>query len=305
MIKILLLMISSLLFASNITPIPLHVDYDEKKARLGKRLFFDTILSKDNTISCASCHNLPGSGANSTAYSFGVNATEGIVNSPTVLNSSFNFSQFWNGRAKDLKDQALGPIQNPIEMAENIPNIMKKLKKSTYKKDFLEIYKNGVTENNLAEVLAEFQKALFTPNSKFDKFLRGDKDAIDEQEKRGYTLFEDFGCISCHNGRNVGGNSYHKIGLFSPYKQNKPFLGRYAVTKRQRDKGMVKIPSLRNIELTAPYFHDGGAKSLKEAISTMLKLQIGISANKKDIDDIESFLKTLTGQSPEILKDLK
>jgi len=284
---------------------PLSVEYDKNKASLGKKLFFDTILSKDDTISCASCHSLPGNGANTTQYSFGVNGAEGEVNSPTVLNSSFNFVQFWDGRAKGLKEQALGSIQNPVEMAENIPNVLKKLKNSSYKQEFENIYKNGVTKDNLAEVIAEFEKALFTPNSRFDKYLRGDTGAISEEEKRGYQLFQDLGCISCHNGMSVGGNSYHKIGLFKPYKQNKLFVGRYAVTKRDRDKDMVKVPSLRNVELTAPYFHDGGAKDLKDAISAMLKLQIGINPQDKDINDIEVFLKTLTGQKPEILKDIK
>ena len=305
MIRYLLLFLSTLLFSTNITPMPLSVEYDKNKASLGKKLFFDTILSKDDTISCASCHSLPGNGANTTQYSFGVNGAEGEVNSPTVLNSSFNFVQFWDGRAKGLKEQALGSIQNPVEMAENIPNVLKKLKNSSYKQEFENIYKNGVTKDNLAEVIAEFEKALFTPNSRFDKYLRGDTGAISEEEKRGYQLFQDLGCISCHNGMSVGGNSYHKIGLFKPYKQNKLFVGRYAVTKRDRDKDMVKVPSLRNVELTAPYFHDGGAKDLKDAISAMLKLQIGINPQDKDINDIEVFLKTLTGQKPEILKDIK
>ena len=305
MIRYLLLFLSTLLFSTNITPMPLSVEYDKNKASLGKKLFFDTILSKDDTISCASCHSLPGNGANTTQYSFGVNGAEGEVNSPTVLNSSFNFVQFWDGRAKGLKEQALGSIQNPVEMAENIPNVLKKLTNSSYKQEFENIYKNGVTKDNLAEVIAEFEKALFTPNSRFDKYLRGDTGAISEEEKRGYQLFQDLGCISCHNGMSVGGNSYHKIGLFKPYKQNKLFVGRYAVTKRDRDKDMVKVPSLRNVELTAPYFHDGGAKDLKDAISAMLKLQIGINPQDKDINDIEVFLKTLTGQKPEILKDIK
>jgi len=301
MIKFFIFLYSTLLFSSNITPIPLHVEYDENKARLGKKLFFDPILSKDKTVACASCHILPGNGADVVAYSFGVDATEGIINSPTVLNSYFNFVQFWNGRSKDLKSQALEPIINPIEMADTIPNVLKKLKESSYKKEFKKIYKDGVNKENLADVIAEFEKALFTPNSRFDKYLKGDEKAINEQEKRGYELFQDLGCISCHNGVNVGGNSYHKIGLFSPYKQDKNLLGRYEITKRERDKYMYKVPSLRNIELTPPYFHDGGAVTLREAIEYMQALQLGIKPNIKNTKDIEAFLKTLTGQSPTIM----
>lgn len=289
----------------NITPIPLNVNYDKQKAQLGKKLFFDTILSKDNTISCATCHELPGNGANQTAYSFGVNGAEGNINSPTVLNSAFNFVQFWDGRAKDLKTQALEPIENPIEMASKMSDVIKKLKKSSYKKKFNKIYKDGVTKDNLADAIAEFEIALFTPNSRFDKYLRGDEKAINEQEKRGFELFEDLGCISCHNGKLVGGNSYHRIGLFKEYKQDKPLLGRYEITKRERDKHMFKVPSLRNIELTAPYLHDGGAKTLKKAIELMLELQLGIEPNEKYIKDIEMFLKTLTGENPKILDDMR
>jgi len=295
----------SLLYSqSNITPIPLDIKYNKQKAELGKKLFFDTILSKDGTISCSSCHILPGSGANQTAYSFGVNGAEGILNSPTVLNSSFNFVQFWDGRAKDLKSQALKPIENPIEMASKTPDVLKKLKKSSYNQKFKRIYKDGVTKENLADALAEFEKALNTPNSRFDKYLKGDEKAINEQEKNGYQLFQDLGCISCHNGRGVGGNSYHRIGLFKEYKQDKPLLGRYSVTKRERDKYMYKVPSLRNIELTAPYFHDGGAKTLKDAITYMQELQLGIEPNDNYINDIEAFLKTLTGDNPRILDDI-
>ncbi len=295
---------SSIIFAkNNITPIPLNINYDKKKAELGKKLFFDTILSRDNTISCSTCHNLPGNGANQTAYSFGINGTKGAINSQTVLNSSFNFVQLWDGRAKDLKTQALMAIENPIEMGSNILDVLKKLENSKYKQEFKNIYKDGVTKDNLADSIAEFEKALTTPNSKFDKYLRGDTNAISEQEKKGYQLFQDLGCISCHNGVLVGGNSYHRIRLFKTYKQDKPHLGRYNITKRERDKHMYKVPSLRNIELTAPYFHDGGAKTLKIAIEYMQELQLGAKSNHNYTKDIEAFLKTLTGESPKIMDD--
>ena len=299
------LLLPLLLLSSDITPIPLSVEYDEKKAELGKKLFFDPILSKDNTISCSSCHNLPGNGANSTQYSFGVNGAVGDMNSPTVLNSGFNFVQFWNGRAKDLKEQALEPIENPLEMASKLEDAIKKLKNSAYKKEFNKIYADGVSKDNLADAIAEFEIALITPNSRFDKYLRGDNSAITLQEKRGYEKFKDFGCISCHNGVAVGGNMYQVTGLVSEYKQDKPINGRYDITKRQRDINVYKVPSLRNIDKTAPYFHDGQVETLSDAIDEMQVTQLGIKPKKDDTKLIESFLKTLSGDMPEILKGLE
>ncbi len=301
MIRFSILFVSVILLASEITPIPLQVKYDKSKAALGKKLFFDPILSKDETISCSSCHNLPGNGANLSPFSFGVNGAEGDMNSPTVLNSSFNFVQFWNGRAKDLKEQALGPIENPVEMASKLDDVIEKLKNSSYKQEFQKIYKDGVTKENLADAIAEFEIALITPNSRFDKYLRGDKNAINEQEKRGFETFKDLGCVSCHNGINVGGNMYQKSGVTEGYKQAKKVYGRFDVTKRERDRHVYKVPTLRNIELTQPYFHDGQVLTLKEAISKMQTLQLGIKPNKNYTEDIEAFLKTLTGEVPKIL----
>lgn len=305
--KLFILMIAtSLLIASSeITPIPLNIEYDKNKAKLGKGLFFDPILSVDESISCSSCHNLPGNGANQTSYSFGVNGSEGNINSPTVLNARFNFVQFWNGRAKDLKDQALGPITNPMEMADIIENVLNKLNNSKYKKEFESIYKEGVTKDNLADAIAEFEKALITPNSRFDRYLRGEINAINEQEKRGYETFKDLGCISCHNGIGVGGNMYQRIGIIEPYKQDKDLKGRFEITHRDRDVNVYKVPSLRNIELTAPYFHDGQSQTLKDAVRKMQVLQLGIRPKKNYTSDIEAFLKTLTGDSPAILEGLK
>lgn len=306
MLKLLIIFITSLhLFASTIEPIPLAVEYHIKKASLGKKLFSDTILSKDGTISCATCHNLEHNGADTTPYSFGVDGAEGLVNSPTVFNSSGNFVQFWNGRAEDLKAQVIMPITNPVEMADNKENILKKLKNSKYDELFKALYKDGVTIENLSEVVAEFEKALITPNSRFDQYLRGDLNAITAEEKEGFKTFKELGCISCHNGVNVGGNMYQKSGLIIPYLQDKPMLGRFDITSRDRDKNIYKVPSLRNIELTAPYFHDGQVKTLKDAVFMMQKHQLGIIPKKIDTKRITTFLKTLTGEMPRILQESK
>lgn len=305
MIKLSLLFTPLLLITSNITPIPLNVNYDKDKAELGKKLFFDPTLSKDNTVACSSCHTLPGSGANNISFSLGANKVEGKLNSPTVLNSAYNFRQFWNGKSKNLKEQALEPITDPLKMASKLKDVIKKLKGSKYRREFIKIYKDGVTQDNLADAIAEFEKALITPNSKFDKYLRGDDNAISKQEKRGYKAFKDLGCVNCHNGINVGGNMYQTIGIIEPYKQLKEVNGRYDITKRQRDKNVFKVPSLRNIELTKPYFHDGQISTLKEAIEQMQILQLGIKPNKDDTKDIKAFLITLTGETPKIFSNIK
>jgi len=312
--KIFLLLFSfflSLCGQSVIIPIPLDAVYNQEKAELGKELFFDSILSGNNSLSCVSCHQLPGNGADSVAFSMGMNRSKAKINTPTVLNAVFNFSQFWDGRAKDLHEQALMPIINPAELDSSIEEAVSRLNDSLYKEKFSLIYKDGVTKENIAEVLAEFEKALITPNSRFDQYLRGDEDALSEQEKRGYQTFQDLGCIACHNGVNIGGNMYQKIGIMIEYDhmdasiENRELNGRYNVTLRERDKRVFKVPTLRNIALTAPYLHDGSAETLRDAIIDMREHQLGILEENSEIEDIEMFLKTLNGETPKILDDMK
>lgn len=285
--------------ASNITPIPDKIKFDYKKALLGKKLFFEKKLSINNTISCATCHDLKNGGDDGLKTSFGVEGRLGDVNAPTVLNSVFNFSQFWDGRAKDLKEQASGPIENPIEMAHNFDDLVKNLNDTEYKKDFEIIYDDGITKENIVDAIAEFEKTLITPNSRFDKFLKGDENAISQYEKEGYEIFKNKGCIACHHGVNVGGNHYNKFGAFSHIQSIN--LGRYNVTKDEEDKYYFKVPTLRNIELTAPYFHDGREEDLKDAVKTMAFVQLGRPITNEEINKIVAFLKTLTGDL-EIIK---
>ncbi len=306
-LKLLLIPIVTLsLYAQTpITPLPENAIYSVPKAELGKKLFFDPILSKDETISCASCHNLPGSGANATQFSIGIKGKEGVINTPTVLNASLNFAQHFDGRAKTLKEQIIFPITNPIEMDTTVAEIISKLSDTDYKSNFEALYSDGLTEDNFLDAIVEFEKALITPNSKFDRYLRGDSSALNKQERLGYEKFQSTGCISCHNGVNVGGNMYQKMGIFSPYTQTKNLNGRIDVTKRDRDRLVYKVPTLRNIELTAPYMHDGQVKTLKGAIKSMREHQLGVTSNSKSIGQIEAFLKTLTGETPAILKGMK
>lgn len=286
-----------------ISPIPITNDYNLSKALLGKKLFHEKRLSFDNTISCFSCHMIKDGGDDNRSFSLGVDNKKGDMNSPTVLNARYNLSQFWDGRAKDLKEQALGPIHNPVEMSSNFKNIIMKLKADSYYKEAFKIYKEGMTKDSIVDAIVEFEKALTTPYSKFDKYLLGDKNAITDEEKEGFELFKDYGCISCHNGVNIGGNLYQKMGVIKEYKNKSGNLGRYNVTKNEEDKYFFKVPTLRNIEHTSPYLHDGSQKDLKETIKVMIEYQVGIIPSDEEIEKIESFLKTLNGNIPTIMEN--
>ncbi len=298
--KALFLFIVSLgitLSAAGLKPLPLEIPVDKQKAALGKMLFSDPLLSKDNTISCATCHDLNNGGDDGIQFSFGIKGRKGVINTPTVYNSVFNFRQFWDGRAKDLKEQAFGPIINPVEMNQNPDVLVQKLKQHpVYRKKFTLLYPNGVTANNIADAIAEYEKTLITPNAPFDRYLRGDKNAISDKAKEGYRLFKFKGCIVCHNGMNIGGNLYNKFGIFND--ANSSGLGRYNVTKRESDKYVFKVPSLRNVALTAPYMHDGRFERLHDAIVFMSQYQLGRDMTEDEIDAIEAFLQTLTGEMP-------
>lgn len=299
-IILLIIIISTYSLSSMITPIPLKSEIYLKKALLGKKLFNDTILSIDNTISCSSCHILSDGGDDNNAFSIGINNQMGNINAPTVLNSVFNFRQFWNGRAKDLKEQAMEPIENPIEMGNSFELLIPKLKKTSYNNEFKEIYEDGITKENIVDAIAEFEKALITPNAPFDRYLKGEKDAITEVQKEGFELFKNKGCIACHQGVNLGGNLYSKFGVMSDIESNN--LGRFLVTKKEKDKNFFKVPSLRNIEKTAPYFHDARTSSLHETVKIMALYQLGRPITNDEVSKIVEFLKSLTAPLPEIAK---
>lgn len=277
-----------------ITPIPLDISVNTQKANLGKELFFDTILSKDNTLSCHSCHLLNQGGEDNLQFSVGIDGKVGNINAPTILNSTFNFVQFWNGRAKNLQEQAMGPITNPIEMGHSFEELIKKLEKTPYKQKFDSIYKDGITPFNLTDAIAEYEKTLITPNAPFDKYLNGDENAISNETKQGYELFKTQGCIACHHGVNVGGNLYAKFGVISQLQSDSK--GRYEVSKNELDEYYFKVPTLRNIELTAPYLHDGRIDNLEDTVKFMAHYQLGKSLTQEDVEKIVLFLKSLTGK---------
>jgi cytochrome c peroxidase len=285
-----------------IKPIPLSVQLDPKKVALGERLFNDKRLSGDNSMSCASCHNLARGGVDGLQSSIGIRGTKGSINAPTVFNSGFNFRQFWDGRANSLEEQTSGPVHNPKEMGSTWQEVLVKLSKDAGLVDQLkQSYPDGLQEKNIQDAIAVFERSLTTPNARFDKYLRGDKSAITSDELRGYQLFKSYGCVACHQGVNVGGNMFQTFGVMGDYFAKRgnvtdADLGRFNVTKNPADKHVFKVPSLRNVALTAPYFHDGSAKTLGDAVDVMFKYQLGRPASAQDKESIVKFLHTLTGE---------
>lgn len=267
---------------------------------LGKQLYFDPRLSKSGFISCNSCHNLSMGGTDNLKTSIGHNWNQGPINAPTVLNSSLNLAQFWDGRAADLKEQAGGPIANPGEMGFTHELAVKTLETIPgYVAEFKQIFgTDKITINEVTKAIAAFEETLVTPNSPFDKWLKGDKNALTAQQVKGYELFKNSGCIGCHNGPAVGGNSFQKMGVVEPYKGDNSLEGRAGVTKKDLERFNFKVPTLRNIELTYPYFHDGEAKTLAEAVEIMGQIQLGRKFTKEENGDIVAFLYSLTGDQP-------
>ncbi|MDV7338032.1 cytochrome-c peroxidase [Terasakiella sp. A23] len=285
-----------------IRPIPLEHDVDPAKVALGDRLFHETLLSGDNSVSCASCHNVSNYGVDGTTTSTGIKDQVGTVNAPTVMNSRFNFAQFWDGRAGDLTEQAKGPVTNPIEMGAVWEEVIAKLSADeSYVQAFERLYDGIISEDTIADAIKSYEYTLTTVNSPFDQYLRGYDDAISPQQKRGYSLFKEYGCVACHQGINVGGNMYQRMGAFIPFfneknTNSKDDLGRYNVTKDEKDLHVFKVPSLRVAAHTAPYFHDGSVKTLEEAIDIMARYQLGYDIPKQDNKDIQAFIYSLSGQ---------
>lgn len=284
-----------------ITPLPVNPDYDKLKAVIGKNLFFDPILSRDRSVSCNSCHNLKSGGDDNRDVSIGVEGLKGNIQSPTVLNARYNFRQFWNGRAETLIEQATGPIHNPMEMDLDRKEVEKRINASQkYRKLFSTVHKGPISYTMVLEAIVEFEKALVTPNSKFDRYLRGEIQ-LNTQEYNGYQTFKGLGCITCHNGINIGGNSFQKMGMITPYNHKETYPDLYSITKKDYHKNVFKVPTLRNIALLAPYFHDASAKTLEEAVKMMSKHNLGYTISDQQIDELLAFLRTLTGETPVIL----
>lgn len=294
-----------------VTPIPAahELGLDPRKVALGKRIFQDVRLSQDDTLACAGCHRLTHAGDDGLTVAVGIQGRLGSLNSPTVFNSGFNFRQFWDGRSGTLEEQAQGPIHNPVEMASNWQEVLAKLgQDAAYVNAFKAIWPAGMTAETLSSALAEFQRSLTTPDSAFDRYLRGETAALDDQARRGWDLFRNLGCIACHQGVNLGGNMYASLGVMGDYfaDRGKPVakedLGRFNVTGREADRHVFKVPTLRNVARTAPYFHDGSLPNLEKAVEAMARYQLGIRLSSQDSQDLIAFLTSLDGRRPESLQ---
>lgn len=277
------------------------------KADLGRMLFFDPRLSASHAISCNSCHNVGLGGVDAEETSIGHHWQRGGRNAPTVFNAVFNTAQFWDGRAKDLEQQAGGPMVNPIEMASPKEHVSEQLAAIPgYVASFRAAFpgeKDPVTLANAQKAIAVFEATLITPNAPFDRYLKGDDSALTAQQKQGLRTFMGKGCSACHNGINVGGGMYAPFGAVE--KPGAELLppddkGRFAVTKTASDEYVFKVPTLRNIALTAPYFHSGRSWDLRQAVAVMGSAQLGIQLTDVEIGDIVAFLGALTGEQPRI-----
>jgi cytochrome c peroxidase len=289
-----------------IQPIAPAAIADPAMMELGKKLYFEPRLSKSGFISCNSCHNLSMGGSDNLKSSIGHNWQKGDINSPTVLNSSMNVAQFWDGRARDLKEQAAGPIANPDEMAfthELAVEVLASI--PAYVAEFEQVFRTRTIDiDKVTTAIAAFEETLVTPNSRFDRWLAGDAAALSAQEVSGYRLFKASGCTACHNGPAAGGASFRKMGVVEPYRTDNPAEGRKAVTGRDADRFSFKVPTLRNVELTYPYFHDGAADTLSQAVDVMGRVQLGKRFSPDEEAGIVAFLKTLTGDQPSFLMPL-
>jgi cytochrome c peroxidase len=278
-----------------------EVALTEEKIALGRMLYYDTRLSKNQKISCNSCHDLAKYGVDGQPTSEGFKGQHGDRNSPTVYHAAAQFVQFWDGRAKDVEEQAKGPVLNPVEMAmasdKQVIAVLKSMPEYVvaFKKAFPED-KDPVTYDNVGKAIGAFERKLVTP-SRWDKFLKGDETALTAEEKAGFHAFTNAGCPTCHAGMLLGGNMYQKLGAVKPWPDSSD-PGRAKVTQAEADQMMFKVPSLRNIEKTAPYFHNGKVATLSDAITEMADYQLGKALTPADIQSIEAFLKALTGEIP-------
>jgi cytochrome c peroxidase len=285
-----------------ITPVPRAVALDAAKVRLGETLFHDPRLSRGDVLSCASCHRLDEGGDDNRARAPGADGELLDFNAPTVFNAALSFRLNWRGNFRTLEEQIDAVLLEPSLMNTTWQELLPKLDADApYREAFAAIYGSGPARALVLDALATFERSLLTPDARFDRYLRGERAALEAEERRGYELFKAYGCAACHQGVNVGGNLFQKFGIFyDPFGESNAVseadLGRLAVTGEEADRHVFRVPSLRNVALTAPYFHDGRTASLEEAVDTMAKSQLGRPLTARDIDLIVAFLRTLTGE---------
>ncbi len=285
-----------------ITPLPASAGAPAEKLRLGERLFRDPRLSRDRTISCASCHRFDEGGADALATAMGTDGRPLDFNTPTIFNVAFNFRLNWRGNFRTLEDQNAAALLDQRLMNNSWDSLLSTLREDgAYRQAFAAIYGADIRREQVLDALAAYERSLITPNARFDRYLRGEPDAITAEEEQGYRLFKSYGCVACHQGANIGGNLFQKFGIFAdPFAGRSAVteadLGRYAITGNPADRYVFRVPSLRNVALTAPYFHDGSARSLEEAVDIMARNQLGRTLARHDIALIVKFLRTLTGE---------
>jgi len=288
-----------------ILPIPQRVDVDPSVAELGKRLFSDPGLS-GNGFSCATCHSVKNYGVDGLQLSIKTGGGFDVMNTPSVLNSGFNAFQLWNGKANSLEQQVDGVINNPLHMDSSWDHVINYLQRDPdYTRAFSEIYPEGINQHSVSHAISTYERSLVTPDSALDRYLRGEKQALTERQKKGLELFQQYGCISCHQGINLGGNLFARFGIYEGGHEHETTLtdfdfGRYAYSGDPRDKYVFRVPSLRNVAETAPYFHDGSTRSLDDAVRKMARIQLNLDLPEEDVELIKEFLHSLTGKLPEL-----
>ncbi|MEZ8738613.1 cytochrome-c peroxidase [Photobacterium swingsii] len=287
-----------------------HVEIKDKdKAKLGLELFLEPRLSSNGEVSCESCHHIFTNGAETIPTSIGVNG-EGKRNSPTVFNISLNSRFFWDGRAASLEQQIDGPIHHPLEMDSNWPDIIHFLSQSEYYQTrFSQAYNGNISEQSVKHALISFMNTLVTPDAPFDRYLKGDSQAISQVAQHGWKKFQQLGCVYCHQGQNIGGNLFQKFGNITSLEAQfgslaNADLGRFEITGDENDRHVFRVPSLRNVAITAPYFHDGNTTTLEEAIIVMARVQLGQELSPMTIVEISAFLNALTAPKPAVLEEL-
>jgi cytochrome c peroxidase len=286
-----------------ITPLPRAAVFGPERGKvdLGRKLFHDPRLSRGGDMSCASCHDLERAGADARPLPIGRDGKPLDYNPPTVFNAGVSFRLNWRGNFRTFEEQNEGVLLDPRLMGTTWPELLARLRADVgYQGAFQAVYQSQPERAHVLDSLAAFQRSLVTPDARFDRYLRGDANAITPEEERGYSLFKDYGCTACHQGVNVGGNLFQQFGVFhNPFAARatvaEPDLGRLTITGKAADRHVFRVPSLRNVAVTAPYFHDGSAATLAEAVEIMGRSQLGRKLSQEDIGRIVAFLQTLTG----------
>lgn len=285
-----------------IQPLPIAISLDANKVSLGERLFQDTRLSQNNQMSCYSCHNLTQGGTDRKNHPRTDQKHYGVTNTLTVFNASYNHKIGWDGRFASVLDHLDDPVNNPTALGSTWEEIVSRLENvPEYQQSFAQLYDGGLSVSALKDTLAVYQESLYTPNSRFDQFLMGNKAALTKTEQAGYDIFKSYGCVSCHQGINVGGNLFQRFGVMGDYFADRgnitqADLGRFNATQKESDRYVFRVPSLRNVAITPPYFHDGSAQTLEQAIIVMGNYQLGRTLSAVEVDQIAQFLRSLTGE---------